>query len=86
MAPLRTPCHTPATTRTSPKPRLGTARLCCSGFCASDLRRGEYRCPLPTGFVYDEAATSCSTLTHRSGKGSPTFSKRSHAWARQARR
>jgi DNA invertase Pin-like site-specific DNA recombinase len=49
------------------------------GGILNKVRRGEYRCPLPTGFVYDELQLSCSTPTHKSGKRSPTASKRSRA-------
>jgi DNA invertase Pin-like site-specific DNA recombinase len=55
------------------------------GGILNKARRGEYRCPLPTGFVYDRPAMSCSTPTHRSGRRLRTSSKRSRASARHAR-
>jgi len=43
------------------------------GGILNKVRRGEYRCALPTGFVYDEPAASCSTPTRKSGRPSPIF-------------
>ena len=55
------------------------------GGILNKVRRGEYRCTLPTGFVYDSPETWSLTPTPRSGNRSPTSSKPSCVWARHAR-
>ena len=43
------------------------------GGILNKVRRGEYRCPLPTGFAYDEAGNVALDPDAQSGRRSPTF-------------
>lgn len=54
------------------------------GGILNKVRRGEYRCPLPTGFAYNEAG-EVALPTRRSGRRSRISSRRSRGWGRPLR-
>ena len=55
------------------------------GGILNKVRRGEYRCPLPTGLVYGQAGNVVLDPDARSGKQSPTSSKRLRVSVQRAR-
>ena len=55
------------------------------GGILNKVRRGEYRCPLPTGLVYDEAGNVVLDPDCRSGIRLPTSLRRFRASVRRAR-
>jgi DNA invertase Pin-like site-specific DNA recombinase len=56
------------------------------GGILNKVRRGEYRCVLPTGLIYNDVATSFSTRTPKSARPLLTSSKPSRALDPLARR
>ena len=56
------------------------------GGVLNKVRRGEYHCILPTGFVYNDAGdVVCLTQTLKSARRLITSSRRSRVWAQRVR-